>query len=173
MIYDLYYLFLDMDGVTVDLDKLFVKLYGKTLRQMPKDERTKAWLEDFRPEWFLEAEPMPDLPELLHWAAKFKNKCSLTALPNRRRDKTLESMHAKMQWHHKHMPRGIPITFGPHAHDKYLHCFGPRCILIDDNEQNIHQWIKAGGVGVLHTSAKESMYFVDRILLERFEAGER
>lgn len=169
-----YELFLDMDGVTVDLDKLFVKLYGKSLRQMPKDERNKAWREDFRPEWFLEAPPMEDLPELLNWAtARFANIRSLTALPSRRPDKTLESLHAKTEWHRKHLPKGIPLTFGPHAKDKRYHCHGRNFILIDDNEQNVTQWIKAGGIGVLHTSAKDSIQFVDRILLERFEAGER
>lgn len=172
MRYDLYHLFLDMDGVTVDLDALFRNLYGKSLKEMPKEERNRAWVEDFKPEWFLEAPPMQDLPLLMEWAGRFRNKRSLTALPNRRRDKTVESMHTKTEWHHKYLPRNIPITFGPHAHDKYLHCFGPRCILIDDNKQNIEQWTKAGGIAVFHTSAKESIEIVDKILIERFEKGE-
>lgn len=158
-------LFLDMDGVVVDLDALFVKLYGKTLRQMPKEERHAAWVNDFKPEWFLEAPPMQDMDKLLKWATtRFTSVRFLTALPNRRRDKALDSMHAKMEWVHKHVGHTIPVTFGPFAHDKQKHCAGFNYILIDDNEQNIRQWGLKGGIAVFHHNADRSIEEVERFL---------
>ena len=34
---------------------------------------------------------------------------------------------------------------------------GPERILIDDMEQTINEWNKAGGVGILHTSATNTI----------------
>ncbi|MBP5699152.1 MAG: hypothetical protein J6W96_06470, partial [Alphaproteobacteria bacterium] len=33
----------------------------------------------------------------------------------------------------------------------------PNDILIDDRPNNIEKWIKMGGIGILHTSAKETI----------------
>jgi len=30
-------------------------------------------------------------------------------------------------------------------------------ILIDDREQNIQRWVEAGGIGILHTSAENTI----------------
>ena len=41
--------------------------------------------------------------------------------------------------------------------EKKNYCFGKGCILIDDLEKNIREWEEQGGMGILHTSAEETM----------------
>ena len=37
-------------------------------------------------------------------------------------------------------------------------------ILIDDREKNIREWEKAGGIGILHTSTKDTLRKLKRII---------
>lgn len=149
---------LDMDGVIVDLDGYFFDQFGETLRNMTKEERELHWDEKFSVDWFLHAPPMQDAFDLVEYCLNnYANVSILTALPHRRRDQAWQSMQAKIAWVHKYLGHSIPVTFGPYAEDKQKHCDGKDFILIDDVQRNITQWKNAGGYGILHTSAENTI----------------
>ena len=70
----------------------------------------------------------------------------LTAFPTAASDK-----EERIQ---EHYPYGWKFKIGSHAKDKHKHA-APGDILIDDKALNIEQWIAAGGIGILHTSADD------------------
>lgn len=72
----------------------------------------------------------------------------LTALPH---DYSAQwASYDKVFWAHKHF-EGIPVFFGPFAHDKQRHC-KPGDILIDDRHSNCHEWVAAGGKSHIYTT---------------------
>lgn len=155
-------IYLDMDGVLVDLDRHVESLHGTFMRDMTKEQRNRLWMEDFDPAWFRDAPPMPDMDRLLKYVTgRYKNIRMLTALPNRRPDMALESMRAKVEWAHRHVGHHIPVTFGPFAIDKQKHCLAPTSILIDDNRQNIAQWGKVGGIAIFHENADTTIRILE------------
>jgi hypothetical protein len=40
---------------------------------------------------------------------------------------------------------------------------GPNNILIDDRVDNINGWIEAGGIGILHTSAEDTIKQLNKL----------
>lgn len=157
-------IFLDMDGVLVDLDRHIESKYGTLMKDMNRDQRERLWAEDFSVDWFYDAPPMPDMQKLLdHVTSKHTNIRLLTALPNRRKDMAWQSMEAKIAWTHKHIGNHIPVTFGPFAIDKQKHCVGRHCILIDDNTKNVDQWFGVGGFAVLHQNADDTIKILEGI----------
>lgn len=57
----------------------------------------------------------------------------------------------KRDWIANHFP-GIRVNFVRSSKDKALYAESS-AILIDDREKSIGPWVKAGGVGILHTDA--------------------
>ena len=41
--------------------------------------------------------------------------------------------------------------------EKILKCTGPETVLIDDLKKNIDEWREAGGTGILHVSAEQTL----------------
>lgn len=67
----------------------------------------------------------------------------LTAIPLDSESNWQYACYDKVIWAHKNVP-GVPVIFGPHAHDKWKHCKrGDH--LIDDNTSNCDDWMKWGG----------------------------
>jgi len=60
----------------------------------------------------------------------------------------------KRLWVRNNLP-GIKLTLAQ-AYNKKNYA-EPNHILIDDRTSNIEQWIKAGGIGILHTSAEDTI----------------
>jgi len=79
----------------------------------------------------------------------------LTAVPKYGRV-PMAKQHKK-EWIKKYFPELLSnFNIGPWAEDKYKHCqYGD--ILIDDQKRNIDQWNAAGGFGILHTSAENTI----------------
>ena len=60
----------------------------------------------------------------------------------------------KRLWVKNNMP-GIKLTLAQaYAKQNYA---APNHILIDDRKSNIDQWISQGGIGILHTSAADTI----------------
>lgn len=162
-----YWIFLDMDGVIIAFDEYISSRYGKSFRQMSKEEKTRLWLTDFKAEWFKEMGLRHDALDLVNYTRQnFVHKRILTALPNRRHDLALASMYAKIESIHETIGHDIPVTFGPLAIDKQNHCGGKKFILVDDNEQNILQWSRKGGIAVFHTDTKSTIEKIEEGIME-------
>lgn len=152
-------IWLDMDGVLADFDKSARRLFG----MKPEDfERLhgpdKFWdLIKSEPDFFLKLEPMPDMKELYNYTKKY-NPPILTGIP-----KALEEQYGnqKIEWSRKKFGEKQKI-FLTRASKKHMFC-KPGDILIDDRTKYKHLWENAGGLYIVHKSAKETIKALKRI----------
>ena len=150
---------LDMDGVLADFDRHFIDLHGQHPKGLATDQFWECVTKD--PRWFSKLPVMHDSDILVAGACSWAKENGyevhvLTALPSM---VTMEhSENDKRDWLNKHFEMSVNWKFkvGPFAMDKQKHC-NPGDILIDDVDKNIDQWNAAGGIGILHTSATDSL----------------
>ena len=148
-----YKIFSDMDGVLTDFDKSFLKYsegippreyektYGKEKFWELIDGKGKVgfwvgmpWMEDGKQYWDY-----------------IKNyDTELLSSPSR----SSTSRLGKRLWVRNNMP-GIKLTLAQAA--KKQNYAAPNHILIDDRPSNIDQWRSQGGIGILHTSAADTI----------------
>ena len=67
----------------------------------------------------------------------------------------------KTHWIKKQLGNNIPYVYESGEHKYKLS--SPGTILIDDRSVNIAPWIKAGGIGIIHTSAKDTIAKLRRL----------
>lgn len=106
---------------------------------------------------------MPDGQELWNYVQKY-NPTILSA-PSR----DPSCITGKIKWlkNNVKLPNYDVQTKGKHGwdghskiilnSDKYRYCSGPNDILIDDTPKKIDKWLNAGGIGILHKSAAETI----------------
>ena len=144
-------IFCDMDGVLVDFDESFKAKYGDYPYNFPKE---KLWeIVITTPNYWINLPEMKDAKKLID----FLEKCGfeiLTGLPQYGFDKANVE---KRQWIKNHIGEHICVNCCL-SKDKqnYIRTKGVD-ILIDDREPNIQKWIEAGGIGILHTSADNTI----------------
>lgn len=145
-------LFVDMDGVVADFDKMAEGVLGyqlgRGLRYPPKDWTRIAENQRFYSELELcegALEFVDQLKEL-----SFQHDLDLKFLTAIPKDNDVPwAVHDKTRWLDKHFP-GIPMWIGPYSDDKIKHCrLGD--ILVDDRVKTITDWNILGGIGILHT----------------------
>ncbi|HYH18190.1 MAG TPA: hypothetical protein VD995_06195 [Azospirillum sp.] len=140
-------LFLDLDGVLADFDRGVRAVTGKRPEDLPMKV---MWRELSRhPDFFGTLEFMHDAQELWAFCAPHEPTI-LTGLP-------LGS------WAPEQKRRWVAHMLGPHvrvitcmARDKHRHA-SPGAVLVDDREKARAPWVAAGGIFILHTSAKNSI----------------
>jgi hypothetical protein len=74
----------------------------------------------------------------------------LLSAPSRQND----SRVAKNDWVERELP-GVHLILRSAKHKKDF--AGPKNILIDDRSDNIDGWVQSGGIGILHTSASNTI----------------
>lgn len=143
-------LFLDCDGVMADFDTYAEKIFGLPPRKAEtKLGRPRFWADLQSHEGFYEKLPlMPDAMELFE-AVKHLNPPILTGLPQ---GDWAEPQ--KCAWGRKHFPDTKMICCA--SKDKRNH-MQPGDVIVDDWPQYKGLWEEAGGIFVLHTSAKDSI----------------
>lgn len=149
-------IFLDLDNVLANMEKGYEKAFGKTWKSSGNDEKKWAMVGLFAPDLFKDLEMMPDALELLDGLKGHPFKI-LTGIPSLY--PMPQSVDHKIQWSFNNLKKYNleDVLFGPYSRNKKNHCKGPNFILIDDNGKNCRQWTEAGGVAILHKSAKESL----------------
>ena len=85
-----------------------------------------------------------------YWDYIKKYDVELLSSPSR----SATSRLGKRLWVRNNMP-GIKLTLAQ-ARNKQNYA-APNHILIDDRESNIEQWRSQGGIGILHTSAADTI----------------
>jgi len=73
-----------------------------------------------------------------------------------------ESRVGKHKWVKRELP-GFHLILRSPEHKKDF--AAPNSILIDDREDNIDSWKKAGGIGILHKSANETIKELKKLSL--------
>jgi len=150
-----YKLFVDLDGVMADLDKHVKEVSGKTFDELrASGSGFTEFVAQEREQGFTvfdELDKMPDADQLWNYIVKYKPDI-LTATGFPMEKATAE----KIRWVHDNLS-GFDNIFttqsGAHKH-KYA---APNHILIDDRDKAILPWREAGGIGILHTSAADTI----------------
>lgn len=158
-------IFVDMDGVLADFDKYVVDHLGK--RYSPEDGPggdNEMWAELHKvSHLYFKFEPMSDAYELWDFVTALPYTVEiLTAIP--RRSSIPDAEQDKRNWIAKHIDLSAVVKIGPYSRDKWKHASSGD-ILIDDRKDNIEAWIvKGNGLGILHTSANDSILQLKKIL---------
>lgn len=150
------HLYFDMDGVLADFDRHYEAVLGYRPDKLldNADWNAVRQVRDF----YLDIPPMPDLEELWTGTGGFAatyDRAVLTGVPS----SVPEAADNKRAWVRRHL--GEVETICCRSRDKRLHCM-PGDVLIDDWDKYRHLWEQAGGIFIVHTSA--------RVTLERLEA---
>lgn len=160
-------IYLDLDGVLADFDLYCRALLGKSLNQFPDSESGWNALGEHKQTIFRHLKPMQDAKDLVNGVTMLANDYGyhvgvLTAIPKHGR--VPHAKRHKKEWLYNNFPQLLDdFNIAPFAEDKQKHCVVGD-ILIDDSELNIPQWRNVGGVGILHTSAINSLVELETYL---------
>ena len=155
-------LYLDADGVICGFDQHVQKIFGKKVEDFqPKGSLWAALTHhDTHVEKFFRNLPKIDDADVLvdFVTAHFKSVKILTACGYTPKD----AKEQKIAWFAEHYPQieCIVVTKSP---DKAAYA-SPTTVLIDDRSKSIDPWMAAGGIGILHRSADETIETLGRLL---------
>jgi len=150
-----YKIFVDLDGVMADLDKHVQEVTGKTFAQLrAAGHGFSKFVKARRKEGygvFDELDKMPDADELWNFVSQY-NPDILTATGYPEDKATAE----KIRWVMDNLNGYNQILTTVSGADKHKYA-APNHILIDDRDKAILPWREAGGIGILHTSAADTI----------------
>lgn len=148
-------LYLDMDGVLADFNKEYVKLDPEKQDR----QRFRQAVMEYR--IFEKLDYMPDAKELLNHVSKLHDVRVeiLTSMGTHDVAQGNQAMFQKMTWL---QVRNIPYlaNFVRNKQEKSKYAT-PTSILIDDSVGCVSPFIAAGGHGILHVNASESISMLD------------
>lgn len=151
-----YKIFCDMDGVIVDFDKGYRQLPGALELDGTYQSSEEFWapINNSGKEFWENLEWMSDGKRL--WSYIEEYYPIILSSPSRR---GFGSREGKKNWVDRELP-GTPLILAYSYHkQKYA---DKNHILIDDRPSNIEQWISKGGIGILHTSAEETIQILNK-----------
>jgi hypothetical protein len=148
-------IFLDMDGVLADFDTAVHQMLGAPLRSIPDEQMQKEVAA--HPGFWDNIPPMHDMLTLWDHFKRY-DPFILTAVANWDYDRCHSS---KAWWVARYLPdfnQEKLLRVRRSEKMKYARdgLGGPN-ILIDDYVKNIKEWTQAGGWGILHVSAKQTI----------------
>ena len=143
-----YKIYCDMDGVLVDFDKGYEELTGKRASfDTPKEE---FWEPITRAgaQFWIKLKWMPDGKQLWNYIKPYNPQ--LLSAPSREESSKI----GKFVWVKREVPGTKLILRSAERKQEFA---TPNSILIDDRKDNIERWIAAGGKGIHHTSAADTI----------------
>jgi len=145
-----YKIYCDMDGVIVDFEDGYKRLTGKNIKGNHVKGDADFWqpITDAGANFWINLDWMPDGEQLWKYIKNYSP--SILSAPSREKS----SRTGKKIWVEDNIP-GTKLILKPAPEKQEL--AEPNAILIDDREDNIEQWINAGGIGILHTSANDTI----------------
>ena len=156
-------IFLDMDGVLADFqttcsEMLGLKIWntaeGHKLYDLNKRELTAKHM-------FRRLNPLPDAWKLVDYCLNSGIHTEiLTAAGTVNRTLVIKD---KIDWVREHIhPSWIVIpTFKGSQKAAFAH---KKAVLIDDYQENIDSWVEAGGIGILHKTADQTIKELNEII---------
>ena len=145
-----YKIYCDMDGVIADFERGYEELTGIDLQGEFKPEGKEFWgpISKAGVGFWAGLKWMPDGQQLWDYIKPFNPQ--LLSAPSREQSSRI----GKHVWV-KHKIPGTRLILRYANKKKEL--ASPKSILIDDRQANIDQWEAAGGIGILHTSAANTI----------------
>lgn len=174
-------IFCDLDGVLVDFDRGFSEIPENSEKLPPSEYeevhgKNSIWkvIDKYGAEYWSELYWKSDGRELWDYLEEYKP--AILSSPSR----SQSSIDGKTKWVRLNL--GIkqqPVTkisdYTPESRlilmqQKHLFAKGPNDILIDDTRAKIDKWVEAGGTGILHNDATDTIKVLEGIL-ERIREG--
>lgn len=161
-----YKIFCDLDGVLVDLERGIADHYGikkgfskeKFQKLFDKLEKSSVDLEKF----FQKLNWTNDGRQL--WTYILPYEPMILTAATHHRDPHIVA--GKYTWCQNHL--GLPKSRVIMESQKYIYA-GPKHILIDDMPEKVEGWTNAGGLGILHNSASDSIDKLKKIFLTKIQ----
>jgi hypothetical protein len=174
-------IFCDLDGVLVDFDRGFSELPENEEELSPSDYeeahgKNSIWplIDKHGEEYWSELYWKSDGRELWDYLEEYKP--TILSSPSRSTD----SVTGKTKWvklnlkiNDKPVTKKADYTGSERLilmQQKHLFATGPNDILIDDTQAKIDKWTEAGGTGILHNDATDTIKVLEKIL-ERLREG--
>ncbi len=143
-----YKIYCDMDGVLVDFDKGYKELTGKEASFDTPKEEFWAPIQKAGAAFWIKLKWMPDGKQLWNYIKPYNPQ--LLSAPSRDESSKI----GKFVWVKREMPGTKLILRQAERKQEFA---TPNSILIDDRKDNIERWIAAGGKGIHHTSAADTI----------------
>tara|TARA_A100001011_G_scaffold370732_1_gene427344 strand:- start:288 stop:863 length:576 start_codon:yes stop_codon:yes gene_type:complete len=156
-------IFLDMDGVLTDFHSKITEMLGEKVwnDDAGHDVYDKHKRELTSKHMFRHMEPLPDAWKLVDWCLSSGIHTEiLTAAGTVNRQIVVAD---KVHWirEHVHPSWTVIPTFKGSQKAAFAH---KKAVLIDDRDKNIDCWVKAGGIGIIHTTADETIKQLNDII---------
>ena len=143
-----YKIYCDMDGVLVDFEKGYFDLTGREASYKTNPEEFWAPITKAGAAFWIKLQWMPDGKELWDYIKGYNPE--LLSAPSREESSKI----GKFVWVKRNMPGTKLLLKSAERKQEYA---TPNSILIDDRADNIQRWKDAGGVGIHHTSAANTI----------------
>jgi hypothetical protein len=143
-----YKIYCDMDGVIVDFDKGYKELTGKEASFDTPKEEFWAPIQKAGAEFWIKLQWMPDGKQLWNYIKPYNPQ--LLSAPSRDESSKI----GKFVWVKRNVPGSKLILRSAERKQEFA---TPNSILIDDRADNIQRWKDAGGIGIHHTSAADTI----------------
>ena len=143
-----YKVYCDMDGVIVDFDKGYKELTGREASFDTPKEEFWAPIQKAGAEFWIKLQWMPDGKQLWNYIKPYNPQ--LLSAPSRDESSKI----GKFVWVKRNVPGTKLILRSAERKQEFA---TPNSILIDDRADNIQRWKDAGGVGIHHTSAADTI----------------
>jgi 5'(3')-deoxyribonucleotidase len=153
-------LYLDMDGVLADFNKEYTKFDPE------KSDRKRFRESVIEHHIFEKLDFMPDAQELLNHVSRLNgvNVQILTSMGTHEPIQANMAQMQKMKWlDAKNIPYKANFVHNKQEKARFA---TPRSILIDDSVGCISPFIEAGGHGILHVNASDTIRILDSTLLQ-------
>jgi len=151
-------IFLDLDGVMADFKRGIREILGLPTTASPAEVFIALQKGDGGKEFFLKLKKTKDADRLWQFL-KGSDLKILTGLPSSNRE---ESAKNKVSWVRRNLSKNVKvITTSSKSKKRFA---GPSHILIDDRDDNVRDWITAGGIGILHISAAKTIKELKQIM---------
>lgn len=157
----------DMDGVIADFARGVIKIMpdfveGVTEGNKKLDGKMWAKITQYQKnggEFWLDLEPMADAFVLWDFISQFQDRQILSACGQPH----FNAADQKRRWIAKTFGEDVQAILVQRAVHKANYA-APDTILIDDKRKAIDPWVAAGGIGILHTSAENTIAQIKQLL---------
>jgi hypothetical protein len=162
-----YKIYVDMDGVVADFDQRFRDLAGMGPREFEEKYGKNAFWDfidegDNKLVFWVGIPPMSDAKQLIDYVSKYDYEM-LTAPSLKKQSLMGKGLWMKNQTNKGLFPSKPKVNYRSAKSKKDF--AAPNHILIDDKASTIDSWNAAGGIGILHTSAANTINQLKKIKL--------